>query len=698
MKRCLLMKEFIDKDSIEIVLISDEKYIIPTSVTMESIIINSSSCYNYKIHLIARNFQNNHKEYLYSLVEKYKNFDLNIIDIDDDFIKDLYVEDTEYDDKYIVATNSALAKFRIASLLSNTSKVLYLDGDLIVKDNLYNLYNTSLNGFYVAAVRDIPQVFFNNDIANDINYFNSGVMLLNLELIRRDNIEQELINTKKGLKNDNLMDQNIFNTVMKNCVFQLPIKYNVCYTNLVRSKNKYNYEEINSLYGSNYKCLKDIYNDASIIHFSSKMKPWLIWDTYLADEWLFYYFQIKNDYLAKNNELIRITRGDRITIEKDSICDEQIEMKEYINSIKEFDIIPIVFATNGKYAPYAATAIESVIHNMNGLYYYDIYVLHDGELLNYQKELLNSIIGENYRVKCIDVRKGIDDNLLYSRAHYSKQMYYRLLIPEIFPYYKKILYLDCDLIVLKDLSELYKENIDGYIMGAVNNFLSVDHKKYVQSLEIDYMNYINTGVLIINVPEFINANIKHRCISYLSEMRQLSCPDQDAINKVCDGKIKIIDDRWNVQWQHIWGEKKRQGEELIDEYINRWHACKNDKYIVHYTSGRKPWKDLKSDWAHFFWKFARQTSFYEEIIFNAIDISTKRKIDEANKKLEANLTIEKDNFSGEYLLNEQKKIKEERDLYKFSLIETRASLSYRIGRVITFVPRLLRHIIFKKPL
>lgn len=412
------------KSTINIALICDEGYAVPTMVTIQSIISNSSNVYAYEIYVVVSELLEKYCAMYSEMSSARNNINITVIKCSDDLktqIKNLHKGEN---DEFLVATSAALLKFFLPDILSNCDKVLYLDGDLIVKADLSELYFTDINDYYLAAVRDLPQVIFKDSLIsigeNPRDYFNSGVMLMNLKRFRVDNIGNKLIDTKIKQKDDNLMDQNVFNIVLGSNVYQLHCKYNVCYTNLVRSKDQYKYKDLNNLYQTNYNSLADIYADAAIIHFSSKLKPWTFWDTHLADEWLFYY---KISPLGKEI-LFRTGKHDRITVDKETAQSEINALASRYEVMSEFQqIVPIVFTANNNYAPYAAVTIASVIAHASEDCFYDIYILHDEDFMLATKNMLTAMCGKNYSVNCIDVRKGISSKDLYSRAHYSVQMY-----------------------------------------------------------------------------------------------------------------------------------------------------------------------------------------------------------------------------------------------------------------------------------
>lgn len=164
--------------------------------------------------------------------------------------------------------------------------MLYLDGDIIARDDLSELYNTELGDAYLAAVVDSGSIYVKNAYIERVsNYFNSGVMLLNLAQMRKDNLSQTLIRAKMEMTDSNLMDQNVFNVVCDGHMIPLPIRYNFLPVNLVRAKGKWTLGQINRLYGTNYANEAALFRDAAIIHFSSKDKPWKNNRVCFADDW-----------------------------------------------------------------------------------------------------------------------------------------------------------------------------------------------------------------------------------------------------------------------------------------------------------------------------------------------------------------------------------------------------------------------------
>ena len=134
---------------------------------------------------------------LQKLKLKYKNFTLTKINVPQDKFKQLSLNIN-----YI--SIETYYRYIIADLVPQLDKILYLDADLVVCQNLSKLYETDLNGFYLAGVNDL---FIQNQnyrskigFSESQPYVNAGVLLMNLALLRKDKISEKLIETTKKMQ------------------------------------------------------------------------------------------------------------------------------------------------------------------------------------------------------------------------------------------------------------------------------------------------------------------------------------------------------------------------------------------------------------------------------------------------------------------------------------------------------------------
>lgn len=272
---------------VQICMICDDNYIFQTATAITSMVETKAPESIYKIHIICASLTEENEQ----VFQRFENDHVHIHIIRQDANRYAHLH-TFAEGAYCVASVAALLKFVIPELIPDTDKVLYLDGDIIVRRDLSELYNHCLEGFYCGAVIDSGTMYVHNAFIDSVDsYFNSGVMLLNLEKMRRDGISEKLFEAKRNSSDSNLMDQNILNIVFNKAVRTLPVKYNFLPVNLIRSHQKWTLSQLNALYGTQYHFESDLFKDAVIIHYSSKDKPWKDRTVPMAEHW--YYFYVK---------------------------------------------------------------------------------------------------------------------------------------------------------------------------------------------------------------------------------------------------------------------------------------------------------------------------------------------------------------------------------------------------------------------
>ncbi len=277
--------------------------------------------------------------------------------------------------------------------------------------------------------------------------------------------------------------------------------------------------------------------------------------------------------------------------------------------------VPIFLAPNNAYAPHAAITITSLLKNSSRDYFYEIYVLHTD--LSYENiYLFESMKYENARVKCLSISRFIEKELklMYTNFHFSKEMFYRILIPEIFTQFDKAIYLDSDIAVLGDISELYNIELDNFILGGVNDIMHLKSRSYVTGeLGLCADEYINSGVLLINSKLFREEKIKDKLFDELKVRPGLRYPDQDLINIVCRGRIKLLERKWNYIWHYLL-KKRDQSLNLPEGEQEKYEEASKDISILHFTSSVKPWNNRLIPLSKKYWDYVDECVFKDKII------------------------------------------------------------------------------------
>ena len=316
--------------------------------------------------------------------------------------------------------------------------------------------------------------------------------------------------------------------------------------------------------------------------------------------------------------------------ELQTVVIKDTEYKEPIGEIQatapafKANNIAIALASNEYFVPYMATTIQSIVANSAKDYNYDILILTSDISAKDKIEIKSQYKDRaNISIRYIDPSVLIGDYALYTRGHFSVETYYRLVLPELLLNYDKILYLDSDLVAETDVAQLYEEDIEGYLVAASHdpdtaglyNGFEPGRKKYseeVLKLKEPYL-YFQAGVLLLNLKEFRKAFSTEEILKFTAS-REWQLLDQDILNKLCEGRVKYIDMAWNVMTDYK-GIRVKQIIAMAPKWLNDLYMdARKAPKIIHYAGPQKPWDMPDMDMGHEFWRYARETSYYEEIL------------------------------------------------------------------------------------
>lgn len=296
--------------------------------------------------------------------------------------------------------------------------------------------------------------------------------------------------------------------------------------------------------------------------------------------------------------------------------------------------IPIFFSSDNNYVPFLAVAINSLIENASKDYSYDIIILNSGlSAKNIERIKKFEDEDKNISIKFEDVRPKIENITgalsLRLRDYYSISIFYRLFIPSLYKEYSKAIYLDADVVLVDDISKLYNENIEGFLVGGVPdevvNNSEVFREYSVKALDLEPGNYFNSGVLLMNLEEFRKEKIEEKFLHILEKYNfDVIAPDQDYLNFLCKGKVKYVNRGW---------DRMPNLDENFDD---------SNLHLIHFNMFQKPWNYDDVLYEDYFWKYASKTDFYDEIS------KMKGKYTQEDR--------EKDDIGGVNLLNQSKRI------------------------------------------
>jgi len=258
------------------------------------------------------------------------------------------------------------------------------------------------------------------------------------------------------------------------------------------------------------------------------------------------------------------------------------------------DEVHIAFAVDSNYVQHMGVAITSIIVN-NPKVNFTFYIMYDtmSEADFDKLKKLSDIYQQPLQLFKVTFPKLFDS--LKTMPHISKAGYYRLMLPYVLPQFlEKVIYLDADLICCGDITSLWSTPIGNAPAAAK---LTDAFEDQALRLGLTKGQYLNSGVMLINLPAWRQQDIPRRIIEFM-----ITYPDkivwleQDAIAVVLEGQIAPLNDCFNTTIDCA------KGDGTIEE----------SSVIVHYVGSCKPWQRWCPDERkQVYWKYLRLSPWHE---------------------------------------------------------------------------------------
>lgn len=580
---------------IDICLISDFGYVDYLYTCVKSLKLSKKEESKYSIHLL---FDMNDEEFI--AAEKKlsqlssKNFHVECIQQSSEKYSIF-----ERDDFHVKAAD--LLKFDLMNIFSYLNKILYLDSDIIVKDDLSELFETDLNGYYFAAnyhATSTDEV--KHRTALELKHvYNAGVLLFNLKKMRLDNLYDTLIHTRSThpyILNARSLDQLTFNLCCKDAIKEFNPKFHIMF------RNNWDIKLYNNTYGTNFKTFTDVIEDSSIIHFVGKdCKPWF------EDAKAAYLWKCCNEF----DDLSALKLYDSSNIH---------ELKQETRNV-------IVFSFDKNVINPAIVAMSSMLQETNTrtktqivcLTAPDVSIFDRAKIYYYLNKLNKPFI-----LNFVNTEDVLDKNFeqAFVIRGITKPAYYRLFLDRILPEFRYVIYSDIDVVFKKNVFNVFNITDQTNVIFAVP---SVSLSSKSQFINNKWQYYFNSGFLVINIDKLKSENKSDEIFAMIPQNYVFQ--DQDIMNKVFKGKIGrlpptyclipnayLSKDSEDNRYVYCCERGIFSGEE-VNQLV--------EPNIIHYA-GPKPWIDnkifLADEWIAVFEKIFGITYYKDEITQKQLDV------------------------------------------------------------------------------
>lgn len=274
------MKEIVPaffNNNIPIVTAIDDKYVPYAMAMIKSLIDNANVKYNYDIVVFNSNIAIKNKNLIKKELCK-ENVSIRFFDVSKMFAnKNLFI--------HRHFTIEIYYRLMMQDIMKNYDKVIYLDSDMIVNSDISKLFNIDIGSNYVAAVVDADYAgcykgadlerknYFekNMHMESPYTYFNSGVLVMNLEELRKNFTTKDIMDMAES-KEWLFPDQDVLNNLCEKKVYFLDMEWNVMidWQTDASSRNETLKKAPVKMYVDYLKSRKN----PKIIHYAGFQKPW----------------------------------------------------------------------------------------------------------------------------------------------------------------------------------------------------------------------------------------------------------------------------------------------------------------------------------------------------------------------------------------------------------------------------------------
>lgn len=300
-------------------------------------------------------------------------------------------------------------------------------------------------------------------------------------------------------------------------------------------------------------------------------------------------------------------------------------------------MLNIVFASDDNYAPFLTIAIFTLLeHNISEFDNINIFILDDNICKDNKTKIIDLTKKYPISVSFIKTKNlgemgfnvlGLDRNL---NQESSLTTYARLFMPTLIPKsVDKVLYLDCDGLIIDSFKNLWNLDISNYYCAGVIDAVNSAVK---EKLGYNPEEYINAGFLLVNLKKWREDHVEEKFINFMTEnQNKFYQHDQGIINNIFKGKIKIIDPKYNLQnhYQILTYNLAKKYTCTKNEYYTKEmidNARENPTFL-HFCGPNydRPWYNKNHPYAETFKKYA--TKVNQTAIINYLtDLPLKPKI------------------------------------------------------------------------
>lgn len=284
-----------------------------------------------------------------------------------------------------------------------------------------------------------------------------------------------------------------------------------------------------------------------------------------------------------------------------------------------------IFTCDDNYIPYLSVAIRSMVQHASVNNFYEIAIIGFSLTKESESVLLNEINkNSNFKIRFIYAKKELSkvNYAISYKSVYTNEMYLKIFVPFLLPYYQKGVILDCDVLFNTDPIFLYNTNLNNNIIAGVkdvgfvgyfNNFTHFKKDPFRnKNLNLKHrLNFVNSGVFVCDFVKY-RSTVSFNDLTKMCTVKR-ECQDQEIINIICKDRILFLPYNWNL-FNYVNYRYELSINNLPRKEYLAYIKARKKPYLIHYNSIPKPWQVPALDMAEYWWKAAKGSKLYSRFI------------------------------------------------------------------------------------
>lgn len=290
--------------------------------------------------------------------------------------------------------------------------------------------------------------------------------------------------------------------------------------------------------------------------------------------------------------------------------------------------VPVFFGCDNRLFPHAVAVMASLMAHASPENNYDILIVQSGiprSRMMQATEWMRRF--PNASLRFVGLGPMIETAARRNRAiaeDFGVDAFFRVFAPTIFMNYDRIAYLDCDITLLGDVADFYRQDLDGKIIGACHDYVA-ECQSLVNPEQGEYWRrelnippgggyFFSTG-LVLDLEEMRDRNTESILLNRMAAFGGRKFPDRDLFNAVLHGEVRFIGCEWNIlDWMFDPREQSRNFQYLDDAAREAIRKGRERVKVLHFSE-KKPWTvDYTGTNASYYWSYAAQTPFFRETL------------------------------------------------------------------------------------